>query len=81
MKLKSIWISVFAMVLLCAMVLTVSAEATYKDVSKKFWGYKDVMWATQEGVMNGTGDGSTFSPEAPCTRKQIVTFLYRDLVK
>ncbi len=77
MKRKTLWISVFAMVLLCAMVLTVSAEATYKDVSKKFWGYKDVMWATQEGVMNGTGDGSTFSPNDDMTRAMLATVLWR----
>jgi len=31
----------------------------------------------KEGITSGTG-GNSFSPDAPCTRGQIVTFLYRD---
>ena len=38
-----------------------------------------VAWAVAKGVTNGSG-ASTFSPENTCTRGQIVTFLYRDLV-
>ena len=37
-----------------------------------------VAWAVEEGVTSGTSD-TTFSPDATCTRGQIVTFLYRDL--
>jgi len=36
-----------------------------------------VLWAAEQGVMQGTGCGTTFSPDKPCTRAQIVTFLYR----
>ena len=36
-----------------------------------------ILWAVDNGITSGTGDGTTFSPEAPCTRKQIVTFLWR----
>ena len=35
-----------------------------------------VRWAAKNGVTNGT-DGTHFSPDAPCLRCQIVTFLYR----
>ena len=42
---------------------------------------KAILWAYYEGITSGTGDGSTFSPENSCTRKQIVTFLYRDLAE
>ena len=39
--------------------------------------YRDaVLWATERGITTGTGAG-TFSPNAPCTRAQIVTFLWR----
>ena len=38
---------------------------------------KAILWAYYEGITTGTGDGTTFSPEDPCTRKQIVTFLWR----
>lgn len=37
-----------------------------------------VAWAVQMGITNGTS-ATTFSPEATCTRGQIVTFLYRTL--
>ena len=36
-----------------------------------------MLWAVGQCVTNGTGDGTTFSPDNPCTRGQIVTFLYR----
>ena len=36
------------------------------------------MWAVEEKVTNGTS-ATTFSPDADCTRAQIVTFLYRAL--
>ena len=38
---------------------------------------KAILWAYYEGITAGSGDGTTFSPDAPCTRKQIVTFLWR----
>lgn len=39
-----------------------------------------VYWAVKNGVTSGTS-ATTFSPEAICTRGQIVTFLYRGLAK
>ena len=39
---------------------------------------KDVA-AAHAALMDGTGDGSTFSPGEDCTRAQIVTFLFRCL--
>lgn len=38
-----------------------------------------IQWAVGKGVTNGT-TATTFGPEEPCTRGQIVTFLYRDRV-
>ena len=39
--------------------------------------YKDaVLWASQNGIVNGTS-ATTFSPDAPITREQLVTILYR----
>ena len=37
---------------------------------------KAILWAYYKGITTGTTD-TTFSPEEPCTRKQIVTFLWR----
>ncbi len=39
-----------------------------------------VIWAVQNGITGGTS-ATTFSPSAPCTRAQIVTFLYKHLHK
>ena len=50
----------------------------FADVPADAWYYNAVRWAVSRGVTNGTG-ANAFSPDAPCTRAQIVTFLYRDL--
>ena len=51
--------------------------ASFKDVAASSDYAKAVSWAVEQGVTNGTGDGTSFSPENTCTRGQIVTFLYR----
>ena len=50
---------------------------SFGDVAPDAWYANAVAWAVSEGVTSGTG-GNKFSPDAPCTRAQIVTFLYRD---
>ena len=40
------------------------------------WAYEAIAWCYQKGITAGT-DATTFSPNAPCTRAQIVTFLWR----
>ena len=52
-----------------------AAENPFTDVEKGKWYYAPVMWAVQNGVTGGTS-ATTFSPNNPCTRAQIVTFLY-----
>lgn len=49
---------------------------TFADVTDTDYYAKAVQWAAENGITSGTGDGC-FSPENPCTRGQIVTFLYR----
>ena len=51
--------------------------ASFTDVAADADYAAAVNWAVDRGVTNGTGDGTTFSPENVCTRGQIVTFLYR----
>lgn len=46
------------------------------DVSKNAYYYSAVQWALGKGITTGTSS-NTFSPNSPCTRGQIVTFLYR----
>lgn len=52
------------------------AENPFADVKPTDYCYDAVLWAVQTGVAKGTSR-TTFSPGAPCTRGQIVTFLYR----
>ena len=54
---------------------------SFKDLPKDSLYYDAVLWAVGQGVTKGTGDGTTFSPDNPCTRGQIVTFLNRAYVK
>lgn len=55
-----------------------ATEGTYfSDVREDSYYYDAVQWAAQNEITAGTS-ASTFSPNADCTRAQIVTFLYRD---
>lgn len=55
-------------------------DAPFTDVSSNVDYIQAVAWAVQQGITSGTSE-TTFSPEATCTRGQIVTFLYRAYVK
>ena len=48
----------------------------FVDVKAGDYFYDAVLWAVQEGITSGT-DATHFSPNASCTRAQIVTFLWR----
>ena len=48
----------------------------FSDVTERDYFYDAVRWAAENGITGGTGDGQ-FSPEAPCTRGQLVTLLWR----
>ena len=48
----------------------------FADVPAGSYYAKAVAWAVEQGITAGTGDGK-FSPNAPCTRAQSVTFLWR----
>ena len=48
----------------------------FSDVSSDAYYYDAVLWAVEQGITGGTGDGK-FSPDAPCTRAQMATFLWR----
>lgn len=53
-----------------------TAKAIFTDVSADAYYAPAVDWAVEKGVTTGTS-ATTFSPDAACTRAQIVTFLYR----
>ena len=52
------------------------STASFTDVAPDAYYAKAVPWAVEKGITTGTGDGK-FSPDAPCTRAQAVTFLFR----
>ena len=53
-----------------------SYGVSFTDVSPNAYYAPAIRWALSQGITNGTSP-TTFSPDAPCTRAQIVTFLYR----
>jgi len=50
---------------------------SFTDVSAN---NKAVLWAVENGITNGK-NATTFAPNDPCTRGQVVTFLYRYMVE
>ena len=48
----------------------------FTDVSVNDYYYEAVLWAVENGITGGT-TATTFSPNATCTRAQVVTFLWR----
>ena len=53
-----------------------AANNPFTDVSANDYYYKAVLWAVEKGITKGASD-TTFSPAAPVTRAQTVTFLWR----
>ena len=53
-----------------------STRNPFTDVKAGSYYYDAVLWAVENGITSGT-TATTFSPNATCTRGQIVTFLYR----
>ena len=53
-----------------------ASGASFSDVAADEYYANAVAWAVRSGITTGTGNGK-FTPNAPCTRGQIVTFLYR----
>ena len=51
-------------------------EQIFTDVPVDAYCYEAVKWAAEKGITGGVGNG-LFAPNAPCTRAQIVTFLWR----
>ena len=53
-----------------------SSEMPFTDVAAGSYYETAVLWAVENGITKGTSD-TTFTPNAKCTRAQIVTFLWR----
>ena len=53
-----------------------TADNPFKDVDSGDWYYDGVLWAAENGIVNGVGDGA-FEPNGSVTREQIATILLR----
>jgi hypothetical protein len=53
-----------------------TAENPFTDVPAGTWYSDAVLWAVEQGITTGATP-TTFAPSAPCTRAQVVTFLWR----
>lgn len=56
-----------------------AGENSFADISNGLWCHDAVLWAVNNGITNGLSKTS-FGPNEPCTRAQVLTFLWRDLV-
>ena len=59
-----------------AAILKEVETSPFSDVSTSAYYYEAVKWAQEKGITGGIGNG-LFGPNQPCTRAQIVTFLWR----
>lgn len=57
-----------------------STNNPFADVKLSAYFGNAVLWAVESDITNGTSQ-TTFAPDDTCTRAQVVTFLYRDLMK
>ena len=55
----------------------VDSSKKFTDVSATSWAKPGIDYVVTYGYMNGTGNGTTFSPSATMSRSMIVTVLYR----
>ena len=53
------------------------AENPFQDVRQNAYYYHAVMWAVSNGITGGVTP-TTFAPKNPCTRAQILGFLYKN---
>ena len=53
---------------------------SFTDIAEGEYYYDAVLWAVEKGVTTGMS-ATTFEPASPCTRGQVVTFLWRAMGK
>ena len=53
-----------------------ASAALFTDVPDSFWASKEIAWAVDKGVVNGTS-ATTFSPNDKTLRGQMTAILYR----
>ena len=81
MNIRRILSAILATVMLLgASIIGVNAKAPlpFTDVPEGEWYYDAVAYTYAAGLMNGTGDGTKFSPAMNLTRGMVVTVLFRN---
>ncbi len=68
---------VAAFVLFLVPVAAIAAGQTFTDVPPDDWGFHDVEWLAANGLTNGCGDGTTFCPDDPVSRREMAAFTHR----
>ena len=53
-----------------------AVSSKFRDIKPDDSAYKAVLWAEENGITSGTS-ADRFSPNASCTRAQVITFLWR----
>lgn len=53
-----------------------NAKNVFSDAQEGSWYLKAVLWANENGIVNGMGDG-TFMPDLDITREQLAAVMYR----
>ncbi len=77
-KILSLILSCIMLLGTCVMGVSAADGLPFTDVPSGEWYYGAVEFVYENGLMNGTGNGSTFSPLAKLTRGMVVTVLYRN---
>ena len=54
-----------------------ASTCKFDDISADKYYYKAVQWAYEQGITTGRRGTNNFDPNATCTRREIVTFLWR----
>ena len=53
-----------------------TSKSPFTDVKEGDWFYEPVIWAVENDITSGT-TATTFSPNIPCSRAQVVALLYK----
>lgn len=75
-KIRQVFALLMALVLTAGILPVAAASTGFHDVPEGAYYADAVIWASEEGITLGTGNGA-FSPESTVTRGEAVTFLWR----
>ena len=77
MRKKLVITTAILVVALCAGVAGAQIQQRFEDVPTDHYAYEAVNWATENGITQGCGDGTSFCPDRNLNRAEMVTFLKR----